>query len=137
MALCSTRAGETRYVVEEEQTFPDGRVRKRGMLLAEKKRGGEVWSDCALRGLAEELGAEGRLRAESYRSFEEEKRSLSYPGLLSRYITHAVAVELTSDGAALGLPGFRPFETVEAKGLRHKWAWWSREACANLVGFAD
>ena len=35
------------------------------------------------------------------------RRSLSYPGLLSRYITHAVTVELASaDIPALGLPGF-------------------------------
>ena len=35
-----------------------------------------------------------RVISESYRCFEEEKRSLSYPGLLSRYATHATVVEL-------------------------------------------
>ena len=64
-------------------------------------------------------------------------RSLSYPGLLSRYITHAVTVELTGDGTALGLPGFKSFETLEEKGLRHQWVWWTRNKCASLVGFAD
>ena len=38
-----TDAGETRYIVEKEQTFPDGRVRPRTMLVAEKKRGRESW----------------------------------------------------------------------------------------------
>jgi len=67
--------GETRYVVEKQQTYPDGRVRLRTMLVAEKRRPGEAWSACALRGLDEELGAAGRVVAESYRAFEEEKRS--------------------------------------------------------------
>ena len=56
---------------------------------------------------------------------------------MSRYITHAVTVELTGDGKAVGLPGFKAFETVEAKGLRHQWVWWTRNKCASLVGFAD
>jgi len=57
--------------------------------------------------------------------------------MLSRYVTHAVTVELTSNGRALGLPGFKAFETVEDKGLRHQWEWWTRNQCASLVGFAD
>ena len=39
--------------------------------------------------------------------------------------------------AKLGLPGFAPFETTEATGMKHRWAWWSRDECANLVGFAE
>jgi hypothetical protein len=109
------------------------------MLVAEKKRAKEGWADCALRGLSEELGLEAGVRviSESYRCFEEEKRSLSYPGLLSRYATHATVVELQVAEERLGLPGFATFHTTEATGMRHRWGWWSRDECANLVGFAE
>ena len=40
-----------------------------------------------------------RICAESYKCFEEEKRSLSYPGLLSRYVTHAVSVPPAGNSA--------------------------------------
>lgn len=122
--------------MEEEQIFADGRVRSRKMLVAEKKRPGEAWSACALRGVDEELGVAATVLNETYQTFEEEKRSLSYPGLLSRYVTHAVAVDVPLD-AHLGLPGFKPFETSEATGLRHRWGWWEREDCATLLGFSD
>ena len=56
----ATEAGETRYIVEKEQTFPDGRVRARTMLVAEKMKAGETWGDCAIRGVDEELGAKVR-----------------------------------------------------------------------------
>jgi hypothetical protein len=139
ITLRYTEGGVTRYVVEELQTYADGRERVRKMLVAEKKRPGEGWADCAIRGLSEELHLEGNVHvvAESYRCFEEEKRSLSYPGLLSRYVIHAVCVELLAPVSSLGLPGFQTFHTVEDKGLRHRWAWWSRDECANLVGFAE
>lgn len=138
ITLRFTANGVTRYLVEEHQTFPDGRERTRKMLVAEKKRENEGWAECALRGLAEELALGNNLRvmAESYRCFEEEKRSLSYPGLLSRYVTHAVCVDLTAPEARLGLPHFASFETTETSGLSHRWAWWTRDQCANLVGFA-
>jgi hypothetical protein len=141
ITLRYTDAGDTRYVVEKEQTFADGRVRPRTMLVAEKKKAGEAWVDCAVRGIDEELGVCGSVLLESHVMFTEEKRSLSYPGLLSRYITHGVTVDLSpSDGSKLGLPGFQPFETVEMKGsdgLRHLWEWWTRDKCASLVGFSD
>ena len=41
-----------RYCVEEHQTFSDGRERERKMLVAEKKRRQEGWSECAIRGLS-------------------------------------------------------------------------------------
>jgi hypothetical protein len=138
VSVYAVENGVIKYVVEKDQVYADGRMRSRRMLLAEKKKPAEGWADCALRGVQEELSTTQGLRvsAQSYFAFEEEKRSLSYPGLLSRYVSHSVAIELTAPSADLGMPGFRDFETEEP-GLVHRWVWWTQDACATLVGFAQ
>eukprot|EP00927_Polykrikos_kofoidii_P020571 TRINITY_DN19793_c0_g2_i5.p1 TRINITY_DN19793_c0_g2~~TRINITY_DN19793_c0_g2_i5.p1 ORF type:complete len:648 (-),score=95.99 TRINITY_DN19793_c0_g2_i5:221-2164(-) len=140
-------------LVRVSQRFPDGRERKRKMLLAEKKGprdGGGVLATL-LRGMNEELGIplddihrDGVLqyRSDTYHFELEEIDSPSYPGLLSSYRTHHVQIDLLDAGIELfqkcgfPVPPANPstdssslaFETKETNRLGttlHRWQWYT------------
>ncbi|MCO5570419.1 hypothetical protein L7F22_024140 [Adiantum nelumboides] len=83
-------------LVEAHQEMADGSIRHRNRPLSEKMRPGENVEDACFRGIFEELGshlgARNRVRIflGSYRRKQEERESLSYPGLLTSYVIHSV-----------------------------------------------
>ena len=112
-----------RTLVEAQQTLPDGRVRRRGLLLSEKRVRGEPWGAAARRGIAEELGSAApggvTLDEASYDVRTVRKGSMSYPGLSTVYEVH------TACAAVAGLPG-DSFETREPRPggeLVTTWEW--------------
>lgn len=83
-------------LVEAHQEMADGTIRLRNRPLSEKMRPGENVEDACFRGIFEELGcqlgAKNRVKilSDSYRRQEEERESLSYPGLLTSYVIHSI-----------------------------------------------
>lgn len=83
-------------LVEAHQEMPDGSIRPRNRPLSEKMRPGEKVEAACFRGIFEELGcqlgAKNRVRVlpDSYRWKQEERESLSYPGLLTSYFIHSM-----------------------------------------------
>ena len=117
------RDSRGRTLVEAKQALPDGRVRRRGLLLSEKRVRGEAWVQAARRGVAEELGSAApaavALDEASHRVRTVRKVSMSYPGLSTAYEVH------TADAAVAGLPE-ESFETREARPggeLVTTWEW--------------
>lgn len=117
-----------RVLVEASQVLPDGRERRREVLLAEKMMAGEQWQDAAMRGIAEELGSilgdvlYVRLRHDTYTVRAASHDSPSYPGLRTEYTIHRV------DADVEGLPAdVDRFETREprpgGKELVTRWEW--------------
>ena len=117
------RDARGRTLGEAAQTLPDGRVRRRGLLLSEKKLRGEAWTVAARRGVAEELGSASpgdvALDEASYRVRLVHKDSMSYPGLRTVYEVHS------ADAAVPRLPE-RSFQTREPRPdgeLVTSWEW--------------
>jgi hypothetical protein len=117
------RDSDGRTLVEASQALPDGRVRRRGLLLSEKRTRGEAWAVAARRGVAEELGsaAPGQVVLDegSHRVRLVDKDSMSYPGLHTVYEVHA------ADAAVPGLPQ-QTFQTREPRPggeLVTTWEW--------------
>lgn len=83
-------------LVEAHQEMADGSIRHRNRPLSEKMRPGENVEEACFRGIFEELGshlgARNRVRIllGSYGQRQEERESLSYPGLLTSYVIHSV-----------------------------------------------
>lgn len=99
---CTLPDGTTKELYEDRQEFTDGRIRRRDQLtgsLGEKIKSGETPnSDSVRRALAEELGFEvddGHINMDDIRS--EERETMSYPGLLTRYTFYAYGVDLPQD----------------------------------------
>lgn len=131
VATVSIRNRRGARLVETRQLLSDGRLRSRGPRpLSEKMRPGETPEAAAARAVREELGARARVRILGATDARvEERESLSYPGLLARYVLHAVDAELLD-----GVPEDGAFETEEtgeedeADGgaiavKRHFWEW--------------
>ena len=116
------------HLVEALQIFPDGRRRKRGMMLSETLYRHETPLDGAARGLLEELGtvasaARVDLASSSLRTWQEALESPSYPTLRSVYTLHQL------DAVVRGLPAVA-FATEEGghadssqDSMVHVWAW--------------
>jgi len=116
------------HLVEALQIFPDGRRRKRGMMLSETLYRHETPLDGAARGLLEELGtvasaARVYLASSSLRTWQEALESPSYPTLRSVYTLHQL------DAVVRGLPAVA-FATEEGghadssqDSMVHVWAW--------------
>lgn len=132
----------TKVLVQESQRFPDGRMRNRKMLIAEKKEpsdGGGLLTT-VIRAMCEELGLDAELlrqegmlqyRTDAYHFEMEQIESPSYPGLASLYRTHHVQVDILEGGMELfkgcGLPACVPFQTEEMSALgtvTHFWKWY-------------
>ena len=87
-------------LVEEKQTFRDGRERVRNLprSLGEKIKAGEDPQQVASRGVYEELGILiDSTRFQSDDTEYEERESPSYPNLVTRYDKHNFLVELTDE----------------------------------------
>eukprot|EP00928_Gymnodinium_smaydae_P025123 TRINITY_DN20112_c2_g2_i1.p1 TRINITY_DN20112_c2_g2~~TRINITY_DN20112_c2_g2_i1.p1 ORF type:complete len:282 (+),score=55.62 TRINITY_DN20112_c2_g2_i1:82-927(+) len=145
---------EGHVLVEVSQSFPDGRVRKRRMLPAEKRHAEDKDPfHGALRCLHEELGVEmfdanslpdGLSRREDMDScFLEEKESASYPGIPCTYWNFTFHFEIRQGSKAASL--FRAddicndntFETSEMKAegpMKHCWAWIKKSESRDVVG---
>ncbi|CAE8662195.1 unnamed protein product [Polarella glacialis] len=115
-----------RVLVEQEQIFFDGRIRRRNMLVADKR--GPCDPDvasAAVRGLREELdwpytfpdlAVLTRFMPEGYCQLIEKVESTSYPGLLCTWLTHFCSIQLLEAGVEFFEgPGMLrdSFETVE------------------------
>ena len=120
-------ARRDRVLVEASQVLPDGRERRRNVLLSEKAMANEDWQDAALRGIREELGSilgdvlYVRLREQTYQERTVRKASPSYPTLASQYVV------LSCDADVQGLPvDVEAFSTEEERAdgtLRSNWEW--------------
>jgi hypothetical protein len=83
-----------RSLLEAYQEMEDGSIRHRNRPLSEKMKPGEQVESACLRGIWEELGPElgaphhVQIRRNSYRREEEERESLTYPGLMTHYVLH-------------------------------------------------
>lgn len=121
------RRGAT-VLIERAQTLPDGRRRTRNLLPAEKIRLDEDVLAAAARCLREELRVSplrARFLHDTYRQTTSERESTSYPGLITRYVSHIIGVQVD------GLPD-GPFSTTEEPALAvagvhgtraHEWVW--------------
>ena len=94
MTLKACEGDQVRFLVEEKQRLADGRVRERNIVLGEKLQPGESWGQAAMRALDEELYGDLAVRVDalSYRKFVSDEVSRSYPGLLSRYVSHQSSI---------------------------------------------
>jgi len=117
-----------RVLVEASQVLPDGRERRREVLLAEKMIDGEDWQDAALRGIAEELGSvlgdalHVRLRTESHAVRTAAHDSPSYPGIRTEYTIHRVDADV--EGLPVDVDGFETREPRPGgKELLTRWEW--------------
>ena len=83
-------------LVEDRQVYRDGRVVRRALAcsIGEKCRPGEASELAARRGLIEELGIRAPVTLTAAGDYEQERASVGYPGLRSRFITDAFTVEL-------------------------------------------
>lgn len=120
-----------RVLVEATQILPDGRERRRNILLCEKAMGEEDWQVAAIRGIEEELGSIlGKVKDKSVKLLKDtftehivQSDSQSYPTLPTFY------TYITVDANVTGLPR-DSFETIEPRGddtfLVSKWEWRSK-----------
>lgn len=116
---------EGRSLYEAKQRLPNGGLRERNILLAEKLLPNETWEQATARGIKEELGSilpENpviRLMRETYVKSQEISMSHSYPGLPTEYICHSVEAKVE------GLPdsGFWTEEVRPDGILRTSWEW--------------
>ena len=127
--VCVRRPEEpNEHLVEALQIFPDGRQRKRGMMLSETLYRHESPLDGAYRGLLEELGTVASassvdIASSSLHTWQEAIESPSYPTLRSVYTLHQL------DAVVRGLPSVA-FATEEGghpgsaqDSMVHVWAW--------------
>lgn len=96
--------------------------------LSEKMKPGETVEAAAVRAVKEELGGgvTARVREGSWEVREEERESVSYPGLPARYVLHSVEAEVE------GVPEEEEFSTEEEGAevgeggvfvRKHFWRW--------------
>ena len=114
------------HLVEVLQIFPDGRQRKRGMMLSETLYRHESPVDGAYRGLLEELGtvaSAASVDIAALRTWREALESPSYPTLRSVYTLHQLSAIVR------GLPAVA-FATEKGghadsaqDRMVHVWAW--------------
>lgn len=96
VASVKIKNGLGQMLIEAHQEMADGSIRLRNRPLSEKMRPGENVVAACFRGISEELGcqlgAKNRVTIlpESYRWKQEERESLSYPGLLTSYVIHSM-----------------------------------------------
>ncbi|XP_030465854.2 uncharacterized protein LOC115685016 [Syzygium oleosum] len=136
-------------LIESRQELSDGSVHHRCMLLSEKMKPSETPEMAVIRAVREELGSVIRVEVGnigdvvrivpgSYKMKVDEKNSISYPGLPTRYIFHSFEVEVE------GLPEDSEFCTVEEEEYegsghagvanravsvkRHYWKWVSADS---------
>mmetsp|Transcript_22305 Transcript_22305/g.56751 ORF Transcript_22305/g.56751 Transcript_22305/m.56751 type:complete len:244 (-) Transcript_22305:867-1598(-) len=130
------RNNRGQILYEDEQILPDGRSRRRNVTVSEKLIADESWKDAVPRAVREELGTvlppdyEISVQEETYRQLEEYSASMSYPGLLTRYIFHRVNARVT------GLPQ-GAFETREERPggqLITRWVWRDADEVEAIVG---
>lgn len=129
--------GTTRYLVEVEQEFPDGRKRDRNLLPGAMKRPHEDQIAVVRRILLSELQVKHSAVKIHFTTspeiLEEEKDSPSYPGVTSMY--RKVFVEGFADDAEaedkqkLGLADttFKRFSTKMPDGTTSSWEWWDEK----------
>ncbi|KAG2493574.1 hypothetical protein HYH03_008093 [Edaphochlamys debaryana] len=110
---------------EDEQVLPDGRSRRRNVPVSEKMVVNEPWHVALHRAVAEELSSalppdyEVTYYKDSYFLRTEYSSSMSYPGLLTKYVFHRVKAHVT------GIPD-GPFSTTEERPggqLLTRWIW--------------
>lgn len=91
--------GRRWHLREDRQVFRDGRERRRQLQtsLGEKMLPDEDIIAATQRALVEELGVVGTSAVEYLGSEQTVHTPISYPGLESRYDTHVVRIEITSD----------------------------------------
>ena len=79
--------------------FNDGRARKRnlGRAVSEKIKLAEIPAEAMVRGIQEELGIAGAINLVEEGTTEETIDSPSYPGLISRYVSHKFRVQLNDE----------------------------------------
>lgn len=82
-------------LIESHQLLSDGTVRYRERPLSEKMKPGESVEEAATRAVSEELGPRiVKILPGTYVVKEEERASVSYPGLPARYVLHSVEAEV-------------------------------------------
>ena len=134
---------DPRVLIEESQRLPDGRVRERRRLLAEKMRlrfdGSplETLPAAGARAVLEELGYdaggnaefEARTQTDTLMVTVDYASSPSYPSLDTKYVLHTVEILCPA------LPQ-EDFSTTEEegsdKGMRHDWKWYDAQALDEL-----
>jgi len=91
--------GERYHLVEDRQVFKDGRERKRNLSasVGEKIHADEDLNEAVTRALAEELGIRHFSITSPFSDEVKETTSPSFPGLVSEYQMHSVAVEIYAD----------------------------------------
>lgn len=90
----------SQYLREDRQKFFDGRVRVRDWLewsIAEKILPGESTTKAAKRAPLEELGIEGDVDMDFLETNQEQRLSISYPGLNTEYEMNYFEAHLTED----------------------------------------
>ncbi|KAG2444337.1 hypothetical protein HXX76_001093 [Chlamydomonas incerta] len=109
---------------EDEQVLPDGRSRRRNVPVSEKMVANEPWHEALDRAVKEELSSalpedyKVTLLEEPFMRTEYSS-SMSYPGLLTKYIFHRVKARVS------GIPE-SPFSTTEERPggfLLTRWVW--------------
>lgn len=128
-----------RVLMEIEQEIADGRRRTRNWPPSEKFKHGEDARLAARRCLAEELGLDVSPDAlcEEGELYTREVDSPSYPGLLTLYRVHTVALS-AADLPTPGLPPddfWRVNSAVNDPIRRHLWGW--REERGQALGARD
>ncbi|CAM6129490.1 unnamed protein product [Calypogeia fissa] len=128
-------------LVEAYQEMSDGRRRERNQPLSEKFKPGEGVEEACLRGICEELGADLGSRekvtmiSDSYTKKEQERDSISYPGLPTQFIIHSMEARIPqlpesefstfegeSEQESLGIDDSAPPKTAVGVN-RHFWKW--------------
>ncbi len=113
-------------LVEVEQILCDDRIRVRASPPSEKMKLAEGWRQGALRCLEEELQINKdrvRILTDECNALIKERKSVSYPGLLSTYFIYPVVVETPS----LPEGDFFTYEKSDPDAdhlvNKHKWGW--------------
>lgn len=91
--------GRRLRLVEDRQVFDDGRPRRRDLSssVSEKLHKDENRETAVVRALAEELGIRHFTRVSAFTDTATARESLSFPGILSEFAVHHVAVLIDPD----------------------------------------
>lgn len=97
--LYTSPEGKKYRLREDKQVFKDGRERHRdlGRAVSEKMKSNEDPEQAIVRGIQEELGITGPIKAVATGTEIENIDSPSYPGLSSQYTTHEFEVNLSKE----------------------------------------
>ncbi len=125
-----------KVLVEVEQILCDDRIRMRSSPPSEKMKIREDWRQGALRCLEEELQINRdrvRILTGECHAQIKERKSVSYPGLLSTYYIYPVAVETPS----LPEGDFFTYEKSDPEAdhlvSKHKWGWVPFESLESFM----